>query len=136
MIEITKSVLKQYKKSKLKAQIIKNQLDSMEQEGNSIAGTIINYSRGRKHVENIIDFDWDYYGQLSEELAYENEIVESVEQFIKSIKDAETREVFRLKYIEGLTWIQISNRLYHGMYTCDYVRQIIHNRYMKKMNIQ
>ena len=62
-------------------------------------------------------------------LAY-SRTYEKVEQWIASIPDSRTRQVFRLKYIEGKTFQQIANATGNCI-TEDAVRKR-HDRYLKK----
>ncbi len=50
--------------------------------------------------------------------------------FIYSIDDSFIRQVFELRYIEGLSWPEISVRT--GNYLTDDALRIMHNRYIEK----
>ena len=51
------------------------------------------------------------------------------EKFIFSIDDSLMRQVFRLRYVKGLTWEQVSAQL-GGYANADCLR-IMHDRYLK-----
>lgn len=51
------------------------------------------------------------------------------QQFIYSIDDSLTRQIFELRYIKGLKWAAVATET-GGYYSADYVR-IIHDRYLK-----
>ena len=51
------------------------------------------------------------------------------EKFIYSIDDSHLRQVFRLKYVKGLTWEQVSAQL--GGYASADCLRIMHDRYLK-----
>ncbi len=53
------------------------------------------------------------------------------QQFIYSIDDSLTRQIFELRYIKGLRWAGVASGL-GGYYTEDYVR-ITHDRYLKSI---
>lgn len=135
MINISKKVLKDYRKAKLRASILASELDQMEQDGNMIAGTIIDYSKGSESIEAVMGFDWERYGRLSDDLAKENDVIESVELFVDQIQEAEIRAVFKMRYIDGLSWLLIANKIGNGIWSEDYVRHGIHDKYMKKNKI-
>lgn len=50
-----------------------------------------------------------------------------IEKFISEIPDSKTRRVFQYRYIDGLTWQQVSRRI--GGYEESYARKI-HDRYL------
>lgn len=51
-----------------------------------------------------------------------------IENFISNIPDSRTRRVFQYRYIDGLTWQQVSRRI--GGYEESYPRKI-HDRYLE-----
>ena len=51
-----------------------------------------------------------------------------IEDFISNIPDSRTRRVFQYRYIDGLTWQQVSRRI--GGYEESYPRKI-HDRYLE-----
>jgi len=51
-----------------------------------------------------------------------------IEKFISSIPDSKTRRVFQYRYIDRLTWQQVSRRI--GGYEESYARKI-HDRYLE-----
>ena len=51
-----------------------------------------------------------------------------IEKFISNIPDSRTRRVFQYRYIDGLTWQQVSRRI--GGYEESYPRKI-HDRYLE-----
>ena len=55
-----------------------------------------------------------------------------IEEFISQIPDSLTRRVFRYRYIEGLTWLQIAYRI--GKHDESYPRKVIHDKYLEGMD--
>lgn len=53
-----------------------------------------------------------------------------IEEFISNIPDSRTRQVFQYRYIDGLTWQQVSRRI--GGYEESYPRKI-HDRYLENI---
>ncbi len=51
-----------------------------------------------------------------------------IEEFISNIPDSRTRRIFQYRYIDGLTWQQVSRRI--GGYEESYPRKI-HDRYLE-----
>lgn len=56
--------------------------------------------------------------------------VERLEAFINSIEEAQIRTVFRLRYVNCLSWQQVAVKL--GGNTADSVR-MMHNRYLQQL---
>lgn len=84
-----------------------------------INGIDINKESSIKKLEKmLIEFDQKLLEQQTE-----------VERFIESIKDSQTREIFRLRYIEGMSWYQIA--LSKGL-TGESVPRMRHDRYLEK----
>lgn len=54
------------------------------------------------------------------------------EKFIYDIDDSLLRQVFRLKYIKGLTWEQVSAQM--GGYVKSDCLRIMHDRYLRSLN--
>lgn len=63
-------------------------------------------------------------------LAEAVEELEKLEEFIGSIEDAQIRTVFRLRYVNCLSWQQVAVRL--GGNTSDSVR-MMHNRFLQRL---
>ena len=53
-----------------------------------------------------------------------------IEEFISDIPDSRTRRIFQYRYIDGLTWQQVSRRI--GGYEESYPRKI-HDRYLENI---
>ena len=59
----------------------------------------------------------------------------AIENWINAIEDTTTRCVFKMYYIDGLTWEKIAMKIgYAG--NPDYPRLVIRDRYLKKMQIK
>lgn len=54
-----------------------------------------------------------------------------IETFIESIEDSLTRRIFRLRFIDGMNWVQVSLKVGGGN-TPDGVRMIV-NRHLQKI---
>lgn len=69
---------------------------------------------------------------MRDKLAEIQEEYHELQKFIENIPDSETRRIFRLKYINGMTFQQIAFRL-AGSRGESYPRRI-HKSYMRKYN--
>ena len=65
---------------------------------------------------------------LKDRLEKCEELKLQIEKFISNIPDSRTRRVFQYRYIDGLTWQQVSRRI--GGYEESYARKI-HDRYLE-----
>ena len=62
--------------------------------------------------------------------------VDAVKRWINSIDDGQTRCVFRMFYMDGMSWLQIADKLKcTGDHREDYPRICIRDYYLKKMGI-
>lgn len=59
------------------------------------------------------------------------EIAIEIEEFINTIPDSRTRRVFTLRYIDGLSWLQIARKI--ERYDESYPRKVIHDKYLEKI---
>lgn len=53
-----------------------------------------------------------------------------IEEFIDTIPDSQTRIIFQLRYIDNLSWLQVSKGI--GIRYADYSR-VKHNRYLEEV---
>ncbi len=60
------------------------------------------------------------------------ELKMQIEEFISTIPDSLTRRVFRYRYIEGLTWLQIAYRI--GKHDESYPRKMVHDKYLESLD--
>ena len=54
-----------------------------------------------------------------------------IEEFISTIPDSRTRRVFRYRYVDNLSWLQIAYRI--GKHDESYPRKVIHDKYLEGM---
>ena len=129
---MTKEQLKRYRKLQRDIQILKSELDEMEEENSNISGDVIlNYSSGQGIPQTITGFDWKRYDQKQIMLEKKEKECKKILSWIESIEDGQTRSVFRYRYIEGYSWEKIAKLIgYHS--NKDYVRIMIHDKYFKK----
>lgn len=58
------------------------------------------------------------------------EITNEVEKFIDEIPDSRTRRIFRHRYLDNMTWIQVAH--YMGKNTTDESCRKVHDRFLKE----
>lgn len=110
-MEITKSMLKAYKKTKRVTPLMQAELNEIK--------------AGR--VEKLVK-------ERERRLRENREKLEAMDQWIDAIEDDETRLVFDLYYRKGRTWKQIAAKL-GAAYSEDYVRKLYRDKYLSEKGI-
>lgn len=132
---VTKKMLDGYQHLKREIQILELELRGMHQGDNGFANsTIFDYKTGQPRPQSVIGFDWMLYDQRQKELEAKQKRAKAVEDWIEAIEDGQTRCVFRMRYINGMSWVKIAERSGHAG-NPDYVRIVIRDAYLKKCGI-
>lgn len=100
--------------------------------GNSV---IFDYRKGYPQPQSIVGFDWDLFDHRKGVLERRKEQVKAVEQWIRDIEDGQIRCVFRMRYINGMSWVKIAEKTGYGGRE-DYVRRVIRDGYLEKCKIR
>ncbi len=135
-VKITKKLLDKYQKYKQEIRFLKTELEEMQITdaglGNS---TILNYQTWPPHAEGVVGFDWELYKHRKRVLERREAQVAAVNKWITGIEDGQTRWVFKMRYIEGMSWMRIAEKTGYGG-NADYPRLYIRDKYLKKYDIQ
>ena len=91
--------------------------------GGALTGSSID-----RYIAEIVDLEAIISAKLTQCLHERNRL----ERYIASIPDSLTRQIFTLRFIDGLTWLHVSHRV-GGYNTADSVRMTC-NRYIEKQN--
>ena len=135
-IRITRKLLGNYKKYKREIQYLEAELQEMR-EGDAGIGnsTIFDYRSGYPQPQSVVGFDWPLYERRYQVLERRKEQVKAVEEWINAIPEGQVRCVFRMRYIDGMTWKRISMKTgYAG--NEDYPRRYIRDKYLEKCKIK
>lgn len=136
---MNKEGLKRYRKLLSEVELLKRQLEKTEPEyvEDSVNGSspYFPYTQHKVHIEG---YDLDSYkrkvARLNRRIVNKmNELVEekdSLIEFIYSIEDSETRQIFIYKYIDGLYWHEIAAKM---NYSKTAIRDK-HRYYINKIN--
>lgn len=134
-IKITRKLLDEYRKTKIDIPLLEQELHDMWTTeiglGNSV---ILNGKNGSKKPETVVGFDQERYDRRKQILQRKKEKARTVEQWIDSIEDVETRMVFKMYYTEGLGFEAISIKL-GRIRSGDYIRMYIRDKFLKKNGI-
>ena len=98
-----------YRKEKREISVLEMELLEMQKSDNG-------YERRRKIIEN------------------KKKKLRAVEKWIDNIEEGETRCVFRMYYIDGMTWEKIASRIGYAA-SPDYPRLYIRDKYLRKNKI-
>ena len=128
---MTKEKLKQYRKITADISALENEIEEME-GGNGCSGDVVlDYSTGQGIPQGIYGFDWQKYNRKKSLLAKKRKEAETIRDWIEAIEDGQTRIVFRLRYIDGCSWLRIAKKI--GMpHREDYIRIVLHDRFFEK----
>ncbi len=134
-IKITKKLLKDYSRYKREISLVELELSEMLTSESGLGSSTINdYTKGYPIPQAVVGFDYELYERRKTILINKKAKVTAVEDWIENIEDAQTRAVFRMRYIHNMTWTKIANKLGYGGNT-DYPRLYIRDRYLKDNNI-
>lgn len=135
-IKITRKLLDSHKRRKREIPLLEMELREM-QEGDAgfNNSTVFDYRTGQGRPQSVVGFDWPLYEYRKKVLRRKKEQVKNVEQWINAIEDGQTRYVFKMFYIDGVSWVKIASKTGYGG-NADYPRKYIRDKYLEKMKIK
>lgn len=132
---MTKKLLSTYRKTKSEIPLLESELAYMQQEDHGFGNSVIlDYRTGEPRAQAVVGFDWARYDKRQQDLQAKKARCQAVESWIEAIEDVQTRTVFRMHYLDGLTWGTIAAKIGYAN-SPDYPRLMIRDRYLKKMKI-
>lgn len=136
-IKITRKMLDDYRKNKKDIPLMELDLRMMLEGDNGFNNsTIFDYRTGEPRPQSVVGFDWDDYYDKQDKLDKKKAEVKEVERWIHSIDDGQARCVFNMFYINGMSWLKISEKIkYNGDCPEDYPRVCIRDAYLKKVGL-
>ncbi len=135
-IKMTKRLLDSYRKTKREIPLLELELKEMQKGDNGFNNSVImDYRTGEPRPQTVVGFDWQLYERRKKILASKKANVKAVEQWIDAIEDGQTRIVFRMFYIDGMTWEKIAAKT---CYNSDgsYPRKMIRDKYLEANGIK
>ncbi len=134
-IKITRKLLDDYRKLKREIPILEEELEEMKQGDIGLGNSTINdYRTGQARPQSVVGFDWPLYEHRQKVLDYKKAKVETVEKWINAIEDGQARCVFKMFYVDGMTWVKIGIKTGYAD-SPDYPRLHIRDEYLKKCGI-
>ncbi len=135
-IRITRQLLDDYRKLKREIPLLRAELHDMKQGDNGFGNsTIFDYRTGFPMPQSVIGFDWELCEHREKVLERKEAKVKAVEDWINAIEDGQTRCVFRMFYIDGMSWEKIAVKTGYAN-SLDYPRLHIRDDYLKKCGIK
>lgn len=136
MVKITRKLLDDYRKLKASIPALEAELAEMQEGTNGFGHSVIlDYKSGEAIPQAVVGFDWPLYQRRTERLEKVKAQVKAVEDWIEAIEDGQTRCVFRMYYINGMTWGRIAQKTGYSK-SPDYPRLYIRDAYLKKVGIK
>lgn len=131
-MEITKAMLDRYRKLRNEIRLLEREIFELTHTDRGIGNSVIlNGENGSKKPESVVGFDGKRYDRRRAELERKKEAAQAVEKWVDGIDDVQARCVFKMYYINGLSWEQVAMKAgYAG--NPDYVRLHIRDDYIKK----
>lgn len=135
-IKITKELLKNYRKYKNEIPYLEQELRELQTTDAGIGSSVIlDGSTGYPRPQSIVGFDLELYDHRKKTLDKRKAQVRKVGDWIESIEDVEIRSVFRMRYINGMNWVKIAEKIGRGG-NGEYVRRHIRDKYLEKCKIK
>lgn len=135
-MRMTKKRLKGYQKLAEEIRFLRQEIDCMNTGEAGLGHSIINdYTKGYARPQAIVGFDEARYKKLRKQLEKKEQEAADIRQWIDDIEDIVTRQVFKLYYIDGLSWADVAKQIgYRGK--PDYPRLYIRDKYLKAQGIK
>lgn len=133
--KITKKMLNDYKGLKQEIPLLELELKHMQNGDNGFGNsTVFDYRSGFPMPQSVVGFDWPLYEHRKKVIEGKKAKVKAVEQWINGIEDGQTRCVFKMFYMDGMTWIKIADKTGYAN-SPDYPRLHIRDEYLKDCKI-
>ena len=135
-IKMTRALLDSYRKLLREINLLEKELEDMLRGDHGIGSSVVmDYRKGYPQPQGVTGFDGELYDRRRKILEGKRKKCKAIENWINAIEDTTTRCVFKMYYIDGLTWEKIVMKIgYTG--NPDYPRLVIRDRYLKKMQIK
>lgn len=134
-IRITRKLLADYKRLKREIPVLELELAEMLEEDNGFGNsTIFDYRTGQPRPQSVVGFDWKLYRQRQRILEQKKAKCEVVKEWINGIEDGQARCVFKMFYIDEMTWDKIAAKTGYSK-SPDYPRLYIRDKYLKEHKI-
>lgn len=134
-IKMTRKLLNEYQKLKKEIIALEYELSEMRHTDKGMGNsTVFDYQKGYPRPQSVVGFDQEKYDRRKKILSEKRKKAKTVEEWIDLIEDGQARCIFKMFYINGMTWERIAMETgYAG--NSDYPRIMIRDKYLKEKNI-
>lgn len=135
-VRITRKLLDNYRRLKREIPILEMELQEMKQGDNGFGNsTVFDYRDGYPKPQSVVGFDWELYEYRQKVLDGKKAKADAVEKWIKEIEDGQARCVFKMFYIDGMTWEKVADKSGYSK-SPDYPRKMIRDPYLENCGIK
>lgn len=126
-----KAKLERYPRTIRNIKILEAELHDMETTDAGMGSdTVLDYRSGVGVPHTEYGFMWPKYEERKAQLEQYRQEEAEVREFVESIHDPLTRQVFQLRVYNGLSWPRIARLI--GEHNEGYPRKQIYEKYLKK----
>ena len=135
-IKITRKLLDSYRKMKREIPTLAAELAEMKQGDNGLCNsTILDYRTGEPRPQSVVGFNQGLYDRRQKILDEKKAKCKAGEKWINAIEDGQTRCVFKMFYMDEMTWDRNAAKTGYSN-SPDYPRLHIRDAYLKKVGIK
>lgn len=135
-IKVTKKMLEDYRKNVREIPFLEEELAELEMTDKGMGNSVIlDYREGFPRPQSVVGFDKDRYKRRKRSLELKKAKVAAVKEWIENIEDGQTRCIFKMFYMEEMTWLKIAQKTGY-VNNPDYPRLHIRDKYLKKCKIK
>lgn len=135
-IKVTKKMLEDYRKTVREIPLLEAELDELWLTEKGMDNSVIlDYREGFPRPQSVVGFNQDRYKRRKRTLELKKARVAAVKEWIENIEDDQTRCVFKMFYMEGMTWAKIAQKTGY-VNNPDYPRLHIRDKYLKKFKVK
>ena len=125
-----KAKLERYPRTVRNIKILEAEIHDMETTDAGMGSdTVLDYRSGVGVPTKITGFDWSKYEECKDQLERYRQEETEVREFVENIQDPLTRQVFKLRVYQGLSWPRIARLM--GKAGEDYYRKSIYEKSIK-----
>ena len=126
-----KAKLERYPRTVRNIKILEAEIHGMETtDVGVVSDTVLDYRSGEGVPTKITGFEWTKYEERKVQLERYRQEAAEVREFVESIQDPITRQVFRLRVYQGLSWPRIAKAI--GEKDECYPRKHIYEKFLQK----
>lgn len=126
-----KAKLERYPRTIRNIKILEKEIHDMETADAGMGSdTVLDYRSGVGVPTKVTGFEWEKYEERKAQLERYRQEEAEVREFVESIQDPLTRQVFQLRVYQGLSWPRIAKTI--GERDECYPRKHIYEKFLRK----